>query len=297
MNEFLAKYEKERQLIHRNNLIFGITGGLFMVIAFLLGITFEIPFLVFLFPVGLIMVIVRVIKTSKFSNNLKCEIVPSLVKEILGENSCYNMNGGLGLSDILSIGIYRYPDRYHISDYISATYNGIFYEMCDAKLEERHVTTDSKGNRRVTYTTYFLGRVIKIDIQRDFDFILKIIESAFLNIGNSKKIETEVIEFNKKFNVFCSNEEKAFYVLTPSMIQKMLELEKMYNGTINFYMDGRYFYVYINNSKDSLEIKLNKPFDSTYLDTIRSEIQIAEAIINEFGLDRGKYIDETKYSE
>ena len=45
--------------------------------------------------------------------------------------------------------------------------------MCDFTFQERHVTTDSKGNRRVTYVTYAQGRYMIFDFKREFNQILK----------------------------------------------------------------------------------------------------------------------------
>ena len=64
---------------------------------------------------------------------IKREIVPRLIKEMLGENAQYYMDSGLSLNDCLAIGIYKYPDRYHLSDYISSVYNNIPYEIIPLK--------------------------------------------------------------------------------------------------------------------------------------------------------------------
>ncbi len=291
MNDLLEKFEAERKGIFKNNVIYGVVAGVAIALSFFLTYAIEFPVAFVGIPVAIVMVILIVNNTSKFKVKVKDSIVPGMIKNLLGEDAVYEKENGLSLDDALAIGIYRYPDRYNLSDYIGACYNGVPYEMCDVTLEERHVTHDSKGNRHVHYDTYYKGRVIKIDFQRSLDFVVKIIEGRHFSLfeRDFQKVETEVIEFNDKFDVFSTNKEKAFYLLTPALIRKMLELEAMYRGSMNFYIDGNYFYVYINDSIDALEVSVSTPIDSKTLDVIRSQIEIGSAIINEFGLDSDKF--------
>ena len=115
-----------------------------------------------------------------------------MINEELGADAKYFKNGGINLTDITRLGVYQYPDRYHCEDLILASYNGIPYELCDYVLEERHVSYDKDGRRRVSYEKYFGGRVIKIDFKRDLSFKMKVIEGypRGLNVSGYQKLET-----------------------------------------------------------------------------------------------------------
>ena len=72
------------------------------------------------------------VKKSKFTNTMKDRIISQMIISELGTNAQYYKNSGINLNEIYNLGIYQYPDRWHLEDHIIADYNGIPYEMCDA---------------------------------------------------------------------------------------------------------------------------------------------------------------------
>lgn len=292
MNDVLNAYELERKELKKSGLILTLIGVLLMVSGIILMVLYEFIVVLFLgFMYTIVAIAIHQNKKNKFLRTIKAKVVTNMIKEELGDDAIYIEDGGISVSDISRLGVYRYPDRSHIEDYIKSTYNGIAYEMADAHFEDRREYRDSNGNRRVEYVTYFKGRVIRIDFKKQMNFKMKIIEgSPFgLNTSGYESLETEVIEFNKKYNTYVNNKEEAYYYLTPVFIQKLLEIEKLFKGTIQFVMDGDYFYVLINNSSDSLEFSIHKPIDEKMLNIIRSQINLGAAIINELKLDTDKF--------
>lgn len=288
-NQF-EELEKERKSIYKKCRLGYVLAGLLVVIG--IATFFLIPFLVIIFIlIAIVIIIVTSSKTNQFKKKFKEIVVKKMVKEELGSDAVYKINGGIPISEINSLKIASDPDRYSTEDYISCTYNGVPYQMCDCTLEERHVTHDSDGHEQVSYRTYFKGRVIKIDFQRDLNIELKVVNHPTQGFKYKPLIavETEVIEFNKKFKSYATSKEDAFYILTPMMIQKMLELEKMYTGGMYFVFAKGNLYVLINNSGDSLEIHLSKPLDEKQIERIKSDILIGASIINEFRMDADKY--------
>lgn len=261
-----------------------VLGFLLMMVLPFLGIPFIIA--------GIIIFAISESKVSSFRRKFKEIVVKKILDQELGEYT-YNQYAGIPLNEIISVGIYDSPDRYDLEDYIQSSYNEVRYEMCDATFEERYyVTVD--GKREVRYRTYFKGRIIKLDYKRDLNTTIKIIEGSpqGLNLRGLTKVETESIEFNKKYKTYVSNKENVFYYLTPVMIQKLMELEKLFKGTIQYSITSDAMYVFINNSGDSLEVNLNRPIDDTQLNIIKSQILLASTIINEFNLDKTKFNKE-----
>jgi hypothetical protein len=261
-----------------------VLGFLLMMVLPFLGIPFIIA--------GIIIFAISESKVSSFRRKFKEIVVKKILDQELGEYT-YNQYAGIPLNEIISVGIYDSPDRYDLEDYIQSSYNEVRYEMCDATFEERYyVTVD--GKREVRYRTYFKGRIIKLDYKRDLNTTIKIIEGSpqGLNLRGLTKVETESIEFNKKYKTYVSNKENVFYYLTPVMIQKLMELEKLFKGTIQYSITSDAMYIFINNSGDSLEVNLNRPIDDTQLNIIKSQILLASTIINEFNLDKTKFNKE-----
>ncbi|MDE6241391.1 MAG: DUF3137 domain-containing protein [Anaeroplasmataceae bacterium] len=286
----LEELEQERKSVNKKSKIgYAIAIGLIVV-----GIAcfFWIPFLMFIFmPIAIVLVIVTSSKVNKFRKKFKELVVKKLIKEELGVDAVYKMNGGISISEINSLKVARSPDRYRTEDYISCTYNGVPYEMCDCVLEEEYQTTDSNGHTQTSYQTYFKGRVIKIDFQRNLKIELKVVNHPTRGFQYKPLVpfETEVIEFNKTFKCYANSKEDAFYILTPIMIQKMQELERMYKGGIYYVFTKGNLYILINNSGDSLEVSVSKPLDEKQMNKIKSDILIGASIINEFRMDSDKY--------
>lgn len=286
----LEKLEQERKSISKKSKIGYLVA--FGLIAIGVATFFWIPFLLFVFLIiGIIIIVVTSMQVNKFKKRFKEIVVTKLIKDELGVDAVYNMNGGIPINEINSLKVASAPDRYHTEDYISCTYNGVPYEMCDCTLEEKVVTHDAQGHTHTTYQTYFKGRVIKIDFQRDLPIELKLANNPVRGFQYKPLIsfETEVIDFNKTFKCYANSKEDAFYILTPSMIQKMLELERMYKGGLYYVFTKGNLYILINNSGDSLEVSVSKTLDEKQIDRIKSDILIGASIINEFHMDSDKF--------
>lgn len=289
----LALLEEERKKVCKESNIFNAIG--IICIAAGIGLFFVVPIVgILCFVIGGIIVAVSGNRTHQFRLKFKENVITKLIKEELGPEAHYDATGGISMNEINMLKFAKRPDRHHTEDYIRASYNGVPYEICDCSMEERIETRDAKGNRSVSYRTYFKGRVIKIDFKRDLNMDLKVVQGApegFSNEGMTK-FETEVIDFNKKFKCYTKNQEDGFYILTPAMISKMMEFEKLYHGGLGFIFKNNIFYVLINNSGNSLEVNIRKPIDETQLAKLRSDLLLAPSIINEFNMDSSKFNEE-----
>ncbi len=288
----LEELELERKTIKRKNTIAILIGVGVFILSIILAFATEFIGLMFIgFIAVIIIVVVTSVNSGKYKSKFKDIIVKKLIKEELGVDAYYDPNGGINLDELNSLRFASYPDRYHLSDYISCSYNGVPYELCDCHFEERRVTRDSKGNRQVTYVTYFRGRAIKIDFQRDLNIQMKIVNQGPMGFSAEglNKFETEVIEFNKRFKCYVDNTENGFYILTPVFIQKLMELEKMFKGGLVVIFKHNNLYVLINDSRDTLEVSINKPVNGEQIERIRGEILLPATIINEFRIDDDKF--------
>lgn len=291
MNEELEKLEEQRKSCYQKKKTLGIVAAciiiLGLVLLILLPITVKmIAFIAFF--IGFVILIVSFGIGSNIKHEFKNTVVRTVVKESLGDDAIYDPKRGIPVKEICSLGLVRKPDRYHLEDYIEGSYNGLRFAMSDVNLEEEHVTSNGKTTT-VTYVSYFKGKAIKIDFKRDFNEYFKIVPKSLFNFTNLTKVETEVIDFNKKFEVFTNNKENIFYFLTPNFINKIMVMNKMFRGTILYCMNGDCFYVLINDSSDSLEFSFSKPINEQTIKELESQINLGPAIINEFNLDNDKY--------
>ena len=150
-------------------------------------------------------------------------------------------------------------DSYNSEDYISARYKNIRFEQADVHIEDK--STDSDGN--TTYTTIFKGRWMIFDFNKEFKANVQISQKGF---GNSrvitlfgkkeerlKKVSMESETFNKKFNVYAQNEHDAFYIITPSLMERIERLANMNKGKLLFCFIDNKLHIGIYDNKDSFE--------------------------------------------
>lgn len=104
-------------------------------------------------------------------------------------------------------------------------------------LEAYHIVSNGKTSSKVID---FKGRMYDVYLENKYncDFILK---EEILNRAPTgfKLLDVEVIAFNKKFNLYVSNQEEAFHHFTPHVIKKLVELEQIASGKL--------ILAYINN--------------------------------------------------
>ncbi len=226
---------------------------------------------------------------SKYNKQIKSKLITTLLSDAY-EDVYYDPNGGVGLNNVLKTDTVKRPDRYSFEDYFRASYKGVQFETSDLEFKERVRHQDSKGNTYYTYETYFKGRWITYRFEREFKEGLKIIESRFgFNKKGFEKMETESIEFNKKFTIYTTSQEYGFYQITSSMIEKLLNLEKMHKGQIVYCFMNNELHIGINDRKDYLEVSYKKPLNEEGLKEVIDDIELIAAIVNEFRLDGDKF--------
>ncbi len=291
MNNEIEKLEAERKDVYSKTRITMPIGTVLGIVGLILLFTDTISVLGFiLLAIGIILIAAAQSRIKKFGKKYKENVVSALVKETFGADAIYNPEGMINISSVLHPGFFMKPDRYHGEDYIKSSYDDVLFEVSDVTLEEKIETTDSKGHRTVTYRPYFNGRFFIFDFNKDMNKTLYILPGKQKRNG-LVKFETESIAFNKKYSALAELQEDGFYILTPKMIDRILALSELYKGQQFYAFLGGKLYVAINNV-NSLEINVKKPLNDETLKKTRGDLNIAPAIINEFGLNKSKFTVE-----
>ena len=232
----------------------------------------------------------------KYARDFKKPVVEMLLKKWYDVYS-YDESGGLPLAEIYNSGLLtRRADRWHMEDCIEGQYHGVQFRTSDVHLEEEHTYTDSKGNTHTEWITFFRGRWYQFYLNRNFQTVIRIKEKKRIKEMITKgleKMEVESIGFNDKFMAYALDEHKFFYIFTPVVVEKMLELEKMHRGQFMFSLDGNVVNIGINDNRDYLELHLKTPITEESLKQYESQINIMAAIIKEFRFDTYKYQEQT----
>lgn len=213
----------------------------------------------------------------------------------------YRPESGLSRYTIASTQMMDMGDRYSSNDFISAKYKDINVMQADVHIEEKRVTTDSKGRTQTTWVTLFLGRWMVFDFNKSFNGDIQVCQKGF---GNSvlnnwkreerfKKVQLEDQDFNKKFRVYAQSEHDAFYVLTPSLMQKIKDLTASIKGRLLFCFIDKDLHVGIQNNKDSFECGIFTKLDEEkILQQISCDIKLITNFVDQLNLDNDLFKKE-----
>lgn len=269
-----------------------------------IALLFVIKYYQLFFFVIVFEIIITILLTNKEKNEFIKKYKDTFVLESLKNtftNLTYEPEKGLDPQIIHDTKMMNMGDRYNSNDYIKGKYKGINVELADVHIEEEHQTTDSNGHTTTTYITIFQGKWMIFDFNKQFKANVQVSQKGFMNdrrgrkIGEDKykKIELEDPIFNKKFKTYAQNEHDAFYIITPSLMEKIKSLTEELKGKILLCFINNELHIGFYNNKDSFEPNLYKKIDETkILEEVSSDIKIITNFIDKLNLDNDLFRKE-----
>ncbi len=159
--------------------------------------------------------------------------------------------------------LFSKPDRMNGNDYVKGNIDGINIQFSDIHAEKRH--RNHKG--RDSWSTIFQGLFIVADFNKHFQGETVVLpdtaQSTFGNlIGNwlqSKNMAREELvkmddpEFEKEFVVYSTDQVEARYILSHSLMKKLLLFRQRSAHPISISFIGSHIHMAINYDKDLFE--------------------------------------------
>ncbi|MBQ9280111.1 MAG: DUF3137 domain-containing protein [Clostridia bacterium] len=304
----MEELEELRLKIKKRYIIFGSVTFLSLILTLMMFFTGNIGAIFFIaIAVHLIGMSSMLVSTNKLNQNYRKLFKNMFVFQALNglfTNLYYNPSMGIPSYVIAATNMMRMGDIYHSEDYVSGEYKGIKFAQADVHIQEEHESTDSDGNTTTTYVTIFKGRWMIFDFNKNFKADVQISQEGF---GNSKvkrffgkkeerfkKVKMESESFNKKFKVFAQNEHEAFYLITPSLMERIERLAQNTKGKMLFCFVNNKLHVGVQNGKDSFEPtsvfkKLNV---EKIKNDISSDIMLITQFVDELNLDNNLFKKE-----
>lgn len=230
-------------------------------------------------------------ENRKYSKRIKGVVIKQILDGIY-KDATYDQSKSINVENMLSMGLFPRPDRYHGEDYYSGEFDGIKFETSELTLERRVSHSDSKGHMYYTYEPYFIGRYILFTLPRKFDDSILIRESQFLdgfNLTGLKKVETESIEFNKKFKIYSTNEEFFFYMITPLFMDHLLTFEQNHVGQIYAAFKHNSFHFALDDKKNHFEFNIKTPLTNEGLMGVTKDLMMPKDIIEDLRFNTSKF--------
>ncbi len=233
-------------------------------------------------------------KAREYKVNYKKIFVEVPFQRAFGPVFC-DFDRGISKDSIDRTDMMMLGNRYYTNDYIRGSYKEVGFERADIKIQ--HHTSNGKHSHTVTY---FNGRWLILEFNKNFHFDLQIIgkgfsysqkNSSFFTSSKNRrrKVEMEDVRFNELFNVYAQDDHEAFYILTP---QFMDTLKGMYNTMDGDFMLGfvdNKLHVAINTKKDAMEPSLFKSVTAADSGEVQREIHVIINLIDKLNLDRDLY--------
>lgn len=120
-------------------------------------------------------------------------------------------------------------DRENFEDQITGAAHGANFKLHEAHLEQRN-NSDSGSN----YSTVFRGILMTLDFPMTFTGTTLVLRQNkifnFKRKGNLKRVGLADPVFEKAFEAFGSDQVEARYLLTPTFMQRLLDLESIFSG-------------------------------------------------------------------
>jgi len=206
--------------------------------------------------VGIVAVMVTGKKSSNISKIVKKNAGNNIVVQVLDkvfDDVQYDPFGRLSSSTVDSAQFKFSYDKMSGSDHIIGKYNGLNIEMSDVDLIS--ISHDSDGH--TSEHSVFKGLWMVCDFGKNIVADVQVCERSKLGqLVNKGGIKTENEAFNKQFNIRSTNQEEAFYILTPHMMEYIIQMDEKANAKTNlsFLKNGK-LHIALNCGRDAFEIK------------------------------------------
>lgn len=244
------------------------------VIPFFIGGAEELALL--FIPLGVVIVtagIVLGIKqwrfTKPFKIEFKAKVIPALVKSV-DDRLNYDAHHGL-MNEYWDSGLFpRSVDRHRAEDTITAQFDQTRFSFGEIHTEYKTVSRDKNGNRQEHWHTIFEGLFFVGDFNKHFSGETIIdqdtMERMFGKLGrkfqswNTERkgalIRMDNPAFEKGFAIYSTDEQECRYLLTPSLMERILELNERTGKKICLSFRNKNVYVAYSFDKNLFEPRI-----------------------------------------
>lgn len=171
-------------------------------------------------------------QANKLSPLYKKKVIGKLVEELIEEGK-YEPETGISEASFNQTALYSRPDRYNSEDFISGKVGKTAFCFAEVHAEEKQVTTNSKGQTQTHWVTLFQGFMFIADFNKDFSGQTIIQRNSIFKLGHGERVKLENPVFEKHFDVFSTDQVEARYILSPSLMEKLIKLDELFgNGLL-----------------------------------------------------------------
>ncbi|SHH25659.1 DUF3137 domain-containing protein [Flavobacterium defluvii] len=301
LQEVLNALEVDRKKIAEtyktSYILFGLA-ALIIAVSIFIGLG---GFAVILGIIPLIVGIVMYFKINdeaiKYQVDYKTKVLASAFKNFDG-NLTFAPQSGVPEYEFISSELFTTrPDRYNTEDLVSGIADKTSFWFAEVNAEYK-TETQTKNGTRTEWHTIFEGIIFVADFNKNFEVSTVVRPKSFganlgawfsknvFSFGNTEVVQLENTEFDNKFVTYSRNQIEARYILTPAMMERILDLNSKSEETISISFIHSKMYIAFPLSHNYFEA----PIHSSLLvpDLLTSDISIVKFmhdIVNELDLN------------
>ncbi len=196
-------------------------------------------------------------KIDAIKHRFKGDVINKMVK-FVDESLHYEPQRGISQGDYQQSRIFvTNVDRYHSEDMVSGKLGSTAIRFSEVHSEKRIQRQSSKGEAQEEWKTIFKGILFAADFNKNFvgrtvvtadvaENLLGSIGTMFqkMNTARDPLIKLEDVEFEKAFAVYSTDPVEAHYILSPSLMKRIVEFRKK-TGSINLSFIESHVYIAI----------------------------------------------------
>lgn len=198
--------------------------------------------------------------SEDFVKKYKNEIIRVIIKNI-NEDMNYSINGFVPKNEFIESRLFeRMPEKYIGEDFVYGKIDKTNIKFSEIRSSSYVETKNGKSERVIFNGIFFLA-----DFNKEINSFVVVkpdlAEKLFGDIGTSfqklntlgtveKLIKMENSEFEKLFAVYGPNEIEARYILTPKLMEEIVNFRKKMNKNIHISFINSKIYIAINIEED-----------------------------------------------
>lgn len=217
------------------------------------------------FPVLIGVIIYLSISIGKYKKSFKVGIIEQIVRAI-DPNLSYDASKAVNKSHFTHSELFKKSwNEYKGDDYVQGMVGKTSLEF--SEVHAQHVSTDSEGRRQAS--TVFKGLFLVADFNKSFQgktFVLPdTAEKLFGSIGSmlqswnaarGELVKMEDVAFEKEFVVYGDDQIEARYILSTSLMERILAYKKKSNRPVRLSFIGNNVHVAISYKKSLFEPRI-----------------------------------------
>ena len=256
-------------------------------------VLFPLFFLLFIFLIAYYFL------TRKFIVDFKGKVIQRIVG-FIDEKLRYRQDGYITVPEFKESKIFKHRiDRYKGDDLVWGKLGATVIKFSEVHAEYKTESRDSKGNKQTHWHTIFKGLFYMADFnkhiigetvvlpdtaERLFGRLGKKLQS--LNKPRGHLIHLEDPEFEKNFAVYGDDQVQARYILSTSLMKRIMDFKKKTDKDIYLSFRGTKVYIAIRFTKDLFEPKIFRTLlDFKVIQEYFEDLTLAYAIVEDLNLN------------